>query len=390
MANSNSTSSNGVISLDELKSDPTYHFWILEGYVSIFSQLVADADQVNKLVAAQYKNVKVSDQAADFVTALSDQYANFYGQTVNSIKDVMRVIQHSYDQQSDTQYTDPADALNEMLRRQNLVARLSLMTDDQLKSLADDGGQGLITLPEYDQQQILTALDNRGIDFEQVKFQTLKASQYKSDPNYQKLSALLQAAWTVTPNGANTMLAYPLPVRNDNTGDFTIKFIEISIINNIAGMDQATGAKAVSDLQVALSFLKGLSEEVKPEEDMASISATSAVEWADKAIPSQNELKVADNDPRINPDSSHWSWLVMYTFLSERFSNNPVITNNPIYSDQMDPNYDIEKRYNMMLDLYQSQKATGEYKPLKAIDTGDENPEEMDDQEIEKVFGKVD
>lgn len=80
----------------------------------------------------------------------------------------------------------------------------------------------------------------------------------------------------------------------------------------------------------------------------------------------------------------------MYNFLEERFGNDPAIANNPIYNDPMDPNYDIEKKYKMMMKLYNDQKATGHYYVLKLVDTHGKNPEQMDNDELNKVFGKVD
>lgn len=397
MANTNTQSTQsklqpqGSLTLDQLRNDPEYSFWLTKDYASIFGQLVNNAASIAQMVRAQYQTGKINKQANDYINSLAKTYTALYNQTVNTIKNQMTVIEQSYVSQTDADYTDATAALNEMLRRQDLTARLAMMTDDQLKQYTVDNGQGLIALPEYDQQQIIAELDKRGIELEKTQFRMAKANQYKNDPNWQQLAAMLKNAWVVQPKGSNTSLVY-LQAESDGKGGFNINinYVSVDILKKLVTMDKHTAADIVQRLDRGLSFLKGFSNELHPEKNISAAQFQSGLEYS-RAFEKKNaKIKVADNDPRINQSSSHWSLIAMYNFLEERFGNDPAITNNPIYNDPMDPNYDIEKKYKMMMQLYNDQKATGHYYVLKLVDTHGQNPETMDNDELDKVFGKVD
>lgn len=377
--------SQGTLMASDLKSDPQYSFWLQKGYVGLFQQLVSDTSSIVEMVRREYQTGKVSRQAADYVSKLADNYQDYYDQTVTDLQNQLTVIQHSYDQQKSTTYSDPTSALNEILRRQDMSARLALMTNDQLKRYADDQGQGLITLPEVDQQAIISELDKRGITFELTQFQALKANQYKSDPNWQRITAVLKNTWAVSPAGENTSLAYLSP-STDKNGSFDIKFISIGAIKQAAGMDYDAGKALVDQLSQAADWLKAFSEAAKPLADIQAAKVQDGMDYVE-SVPA---VKVADNDPRINPDGSHWSWIAMYTFLAERFGDDPAVVGNAIYSDPTDPGYDIEKRYDLMMSLYKQAKAEGKYHALKIVDTDGKNPETLSDDDIKKLFGDLD
>lgn len=271
----------GSLTLDQLRNDPEYSFWLTKDYASIFGQLVNNAASIAQMVRAQYQTGKINKQANDYINSLTKTYTAFYNQTVNTIKNQMTVIEQSYVSQTDADYTDATAALNEMIRRQDLTARLAMMTDDQLKQYTVDNGQGLIALPEYDQQQIIAELDKRGIELEKTQFRMAKANQYKNDPNWQQLAAMLKNAWVVQPKGSNTSLVYLQGESNGNGGfNIDIHYVSINVLKQLATMDKYTASDTVQKLDRGLSFLKGFSNELHPEKNISAVQFQNSLEYS--------------------------------------------------------------------------------------------------------------
>lgn len=77
----------------------------------------------------------------------------------------------------------------------------------------------------------------------------------------------------------------------------------------------------------------------------------------------------------------------MQQVTAEQLHDDPRIASNAIYSDITNPQYDIDKTYQLLRSIYYEKLKNGQYKPVKIINTHGKNPEEMSDEEIVKVFG---
>lgn len=374
----------GYYTEDDLKNNYDYGFWTSPEYVAELTSFVNYCSMVPSLVAKEYTVDKTNRTISDWINDFVTNYSKMYQSTTQGLKDQLTAIKESYNQSKDVTYTDTTSALNEVLRRQNLTAKLSNMSDDQLKDYVSNAMDNLFKLPDYDQQQIIEEVKKRGIDYSAAELSAARDRQYESDPNYQKYFGLLKNAWTVQPNGQNTFVAY-FAKQPDDT--YTLKFVAAGLIKQLSTMTPDAAADKINELKAGLTVAKHF--ESGRESLIHSQALQGVKDDMQRLDNNSHKYEVADNDPRINEQGSHWNWSVYYTFLSERFGQEPELTSNPIYSDPTNPNYDIDKRYNIMKNIYLEQKRNNQYRPLKLVDVpNNKNPEELDDNTIEKLFGE--
>lgn len=377
---------NVTFTKDILKNNSKYGYWTSKEYVDQFAKFVDDCQQVAGLVTAQYNDQKIKNDIDTMYNEFNNSYTSTYNSTVNAIQKQMDIIKNSYDNQNDIVYSDATSALNEVLRRQNFQAKLALMSDTQLKSYTDNPQENLVGLPLVDQKAVIDEFHKRGIKLSEAVIQDALQNRYKSDTNYQRMSDLLSNVWTVTPNGKNTTLAYFLP---QSDGTYSLQFVYVSVLSKIASLQPADANELISKLNTGLSTLKSLGGQKLAIHQQSK--ATQLKEFVNDYLGSKDDYKVADNDPRLNKNGSHWDWSVSYDFLAERFANRPEIANNPVYGDPASPNYDIEKKYYAMKHIYDTEMANNQYRPLKIVQVpNDANPDELSNSDIVKLFGAVD
>lgn len=377
---------NVTFTKDILKNNSKYGYWTSKEYVDQFAKFVDDCQQVAGLVTAQYNDQKIKNDTDTMYNEFNNSYTSTYNSTVNAIQKQMDIIKNSYNNQNDVVYSDATSALNEVLRRQNFQAKLALMSDTQLKSYTDNPQENLVGLPLVDQKAVIDEFHKRGIKLSEAVIQDALQNRYKSDINYQRMSDLLSNVWTVTPNGKNTTLAYFLP---QSDGTYSLQFVYVSVLSKIASLQPADANELISKLKNGLSALKSLGYQKLAIHQQSQ--ATQLKEWVNDYTANKDSYKVADNDPRLNENGSHWSWSVFYDFLAERYENRPEIANNPVYGDPLSPNYDIEKKYYAMKHIYDTEMANNQYRPLKIVRVpNDANPDELSNSDIVKLFGAVD
>lgn len=377
---------NGTFTKDILKNNAKYGYWTSKEYVDQFAKFVDDCQQVAGLVTAQYNDQKIKNDTDTMYNEFNNSYTSTYNSTVNAIQKQMDIIKNSYDNQNDIVYSDATSALNEVLRRQNFQAKLALMSDTQLKSYTDNPQENLVGLPLVDQKAVMDELHKRGIKISEAVIQDALQNRYKSDTNYQRMSDLLSNVWTVTPNGKNTTLAYFLP---QSDGTYSLQFVYVSVLDKLASLQPADANELISKLKNGLSALKSLGYQKLAIHQQSK--STQLKEWVNDYTANKDSYKVADNDPRLNENGSHWSWSAFYDFLAERYENRPEIANNPVYGDPASPNYDIEKKYYAMKHIYDTEMANNQYRPLKIVHVpNDANPDELSNSDIVKLFGAVD
>lgn len=191
---------------------------------------------------------------------------------------------------------------------------------------------------------------------------------------------------TCPPQGINTSLVV-LVAQGDQT--YNMEYIELKDMLEFGtvAMNESMAEEKLAHLQIEIDSLKGIGKQ--NNNDRLSAMARQTIDAYNSRDELAESYKVADNDPRINENGSKYSWVVFYTFLVERFGDDPRIKANPVYYDPGDPSYDIDKRYKLLKQIYKEQKSLGEYRPVKVIDVQNENPEEMSDKDIAKVFGDI-
>lgn len=377
---------NGTFTEEELKNNPKYGYWTSKDYVDQFGKFVADCQQVADLVKAQYNDQKISSEIKSLYDNFDSEYTSIYQNTVNSLQGQLDTIKNSYEDTTDPVYSDATSALNELIRRQNFKAKLALMSENQLKGYMDNAPETMMKLPLSDQKAVLDEFHNRKIKYDEAVIRDAQQNRYKADPNFQRLSSILSNAWTVTPNGKNTTLAYFL-LQSDGT--YTLNFVYVSVLDKIGHLPIDEATNTVNKLQQGLSSLRKLGSQNSVNQNQSKIKQAS--ELVDTYVNGSQKYKIADNDPRINESGSHWRWTAFYEFLQERFGNDQVIVSNPVYSDITNPNYDIDKRYHAMKGIYETQLTNHQYHPVKIIKVpGDKNPEELSDKDIIKLFGAID
>lgn len=377
---------NVTLTKDILKNNSKYGYWTSKEYVDQFAKFVDDCQQVARLVTAQYNDQKIKNDIDTMYNEFNNSYTSTYNSTVNAIQKQMDIIKNSYDNQNDIVYSDATSALNEVLRRQNFQAKLALMSDAQLNSYTDNPQENLVGLPLVDQKAVMDEFHKRGIKISEAVIQDALQNRYKSDTNYQRMSDLLSNVWTVTPNGKNTTLAYFLP---QSDGTYSLQFVYVSVLDKLASLQPADANELISKLKNGLSALKSLGYQKLAIHQQSK--STQLKEWVNDYTANKDSYKVADNDPRLNENGSHWSWSVFYDFLAERYENRPEIANNPVYGDPLSPNYDIEKKYYAMKHIYDTEMANNQYRPLKIVQVpNDANPDELSNSDIVKLFGAVD
>lgn len=377
---------NGTFTEEELKNNPKYGYWTSKDYVDQFGKFVADCQKVADLVRAQYNDQKISNDIEDMYNDFNAGYTSTYQGTVSSLQKQLDTIKDSYEDTTDPVYSDATSALNELIRRQNFKAKLALMSNNQLKGYMDNAPETMMKLPLFDQKTVLDEFHNRKIKYDEAVIRDAQQNRYKADPNFQRLSSILSNTWSVTPNGKNTTLAYFL-LQSDGT--YTLNFVYVSVLDKIGHLPIDEATNTVNKLQQGLSSLRKLGSQNSVNQNQSKIKQAS--ELVDTYVSGSQNYKIADNDPRINESGSHWRWGAFYEFLQERFGNEQEIVSNPVYSDVMNPNYDIDKRYHAMKGIYETQLTNHQYHPVKIIKVpGDKNPEELSDKDIIKLFGAID
>lgn len=365
----------------QIEDNPEFYFWTSNEYLEQLSNFVQDCKKVLQLGRDRYSADKINEDAEALYQSFMSNYTAMYNSYTLRLKQTMHDIKESYETPVNPNFSE-GEGINELLRRQNSEASYRIMSDDKLKQFVNDDLDQIASLPVYDKKLILDELNNRGIDYDKAAFETAIENRYQLDPNYRQAATELKNVWASQPQGKSTQLAYFV---NDDNGA-SVQFESVDLILNAAGL----GSAAIDKLNVlnqGISLMKQLGS--KHNDDLHESAVTDMNRYIDTQKATSQALQVADNDPRLNRNGSHWSWSVAYTFLAERFGSDPQIIGNPMYSDASNPSYDIEKRFNMLKKIYHGKKALGQYQPLKIVDTKGKDPEAMNEAEIDKVFGKA-
>lgn len=360
------------ITVQQLKDDPRYYYLAEPGYISAIRELLSGRKTLANLKNQRYSTAKINDDRKDILNKFLQDYQTMYTDFSKRCRQSMDTIQNSYSEPDNEGFTTEVDAINELLRRQSAKAKYSLMTDDELKRLVTEKGVSLIGLPMYDQQVIVEQLKQRHIDYSLAELKAARDNQYQHDPNWLQSMQALDGIQYSRPNGLNTFMAV---VQVNDNGSADLKFYTPNDVLNSS--DQQAAA-----IESALRFMAKLGSKRYSD----TISAVTA-QTIDTQKSNNKQYKIADNDPRINENGAKYSWTAWYEFLKERFSDDPRISSNPIYSDIENPEYDIDKTYQLLRSIYYEKVQNGQYKPVKIVDTAGKNPEEMTDKQIVKLFG---
>lgn len=365
----------GQFTQEYLRNNDQFNYLSDPDYIQGLQSLLNGRQQLLDLEQQQYNAQKINDTRSEITQKFMAAFTEFYANYVNQRKKAMTDIEQSYNQPTKTEYSNDKDALNEMLRRQDVEAEYALMSDNELQKKIDESLDEVIALPLYDQNVIVSELKKRGIDLDLAKFQLEQKSKYKSDPNWKQAMNELNGIAYCRPQGRDTVLGLLEPADN---GQSNMQFKTINEILNASDQE--------ADLmKMGLSYMNGIGHRRNSNHYAAAglQAANDLASGKDKA----KEITVADNDPRINQEGSKYNWSVLYDFLSERFGDDPRITSNPIYSEVSSPVYDISKRYDMLMSIYKEKQLSHEYSPIKIIDTHNVDPETMPDKDIKKIFG---
>ena len=365
----------GQFTQEYLRNNDQFNYLSDPDYIQGLQSLLNGRQQLLDLEQQQYNAQKINDTRSEITQKFMAAFTEFYANYVNQRKKAMTDIEQSYNQPTKTEYSNDKDALNEMLRRQDVEAEYALMSDNELQKKIDESLDEVIALPLYDQNVIVSELKKRGIDLDLAKFQLEQKSKYKSDPNWKQAMNELNGIAYCRPQGRDTVLGLLEPADN---GQSNMQFKTINEILNASDQE--------ADLmKMGLSYMNGIGHRRNSNHYAAAglQAANDLASGKDKA----KEITVADHDPRINQEGSKYNWSVLYDFLSERFGDDPRITSNPIYSEVSSPVYDISKRYDMLMSIYKEKQLSHEYSPIKIIDTHNVDPETMPDKDIKKIFG---
>ena len=376
----------GQFTLERIQNDPTFDYLTTPNYINILQKLLDSEKNIYSLRRQRYALDKITEDSHAMFNNLVEEYSDMYSSYVSAKKQTMNDIKQGYSEPQTAAYSNSTDAMNEILRRQDAAAKYALMSDDDLSQLVDDSANTLFNLPIFDQQVILNELKKRNIDYSLAELQTSREEQYKTDPNWQRTSKELLGIETCPPQGINTSLVV-LVSQGDQT--YNMEYIELKDMLEFGtvAMNESMAEEKLAHLQIEIDSLKGIGKQ--NNNDRLSAMARQTIDAYNSRDELAESYKVADNDPRINENGSKYSWVVFYTFLVERFGDDPRIKANPVYYDPGDPSYDIDKRYKLLKQIYKEQKSLGEYRPVKVIDVQNENPEEMSDKDIAKVFGDI-
>lgn len=360
------------VTAEQLHDDPRFYYLSEPGYIAAIRELLSGRQALANLKNQRYSTAKINDDRKDIIDKFLQDYQAVYDSFSKRCRQSMDTIQNSYSEPNNEQFTDELDALNELLRRQSAKAKYSLMTDDELKDFVAGNSVNLIGLPLYDQQIIVEQLKKRHIDYSLAELKAARDNQYQNDPNWLQSMQALDGIQYSQPNGLNTFMG--VAQQNDD-GSVELQFYTPNDILNSS--DQKASA-----IESNLNYMASLGS--KRQHDFVAATVKQIIDTRDT---NSDQYKIADNDPRINENGSKYNWGVWYDFLNERFSSDPRIASNPIYSDALSSNYDIKGKYQLMRSIYYEKLNGGQYKPVKIVNTHGKNPEEMSDKEIAKVFG---
>lgn len=366
----------GTFTAEQLQA-PKYNYLSDPEYISVLSELTTGRQHLIDLENQRYSADKINDDKQSILDKFTSDYAAMYANYTDPRKNTLNTIQNSYEEPSDPEYGSEVEATNELLRRQNAAARYALMTDEQLKDFVTESLSELASLPLYDQKLVIDELSKRHIDYDKSRLQQARQEQYKADPNWQQAFDELDGIKYCQPQGLNTMFGILAP---EDDGSAILDFKSPTQVLQFSA-EQAKG------FSQALSYMRSLGS--KRGKDLSQASVQQANEDVSSYLSNESSYQIADNDPRIKENGSHWNWAAFYLFLKERFGNIPEVANNPVYSDILNPNYDIEKTYNVMRQAYYTRLNNKQYLPVKVVDTHGKNPEEMSDSSIETLFGKL-
>lgn len=360
------------VTAEQLHDDPRFYYLSEPGYIAAIRELLSGRQALANLKNQRYSTAKINDDRKDIIDKFLQDYQAVYDSFSKRCRQSMDTIQNSYSEPNNEQFTDELDALNELLRRQSAKAKYSLMTDDELKDLVSENSVNMIGLPMYDQQAIVEQLKKRHIDYSLAELKAARDNQYQNDPNWLKAMQALDSMQYIRPNGLNTFVG--VAQQNDD-GSVELQFYTPNDILNSS--DQKASA-----IESNLNYMASLGS--NRHNDFVSATVKQIIDTQES---NNKQYKIADNDPRTNENGAKYKWGVWYDFLNERFSDDPRIASNPIYSDPTSSDYDISKKYQLLRTIYREKVQTGQYKPVKIVNTHGKNPEEMDDKEITKVFG---
>lgn len=360
------------VTAEQLHDDPRFYYLSEPGYIAAIRELLNGRQTLANLKKQRYSTAKINDDRKDIIDKFLQDYQAVYDSFTKHYLQNMNTIQQSYSEPNNEQFTDELDALNELLRQQSAKAKYSLMTDDELKDFVAGNSVNLIGLPLYDQQLIVDQLKKRHIDYSLAELKAARDNQYKDDPNWLNAMQARDGFQYSRPNGLNTFMGFAQP---NSDGSVELKFYTPNDVLNSSSQQAAA-------IEADLKYMASLGS--KRQHDFVAATVKQIIDTRDA---NSDQYKIADNDPRINENGSKYNWSVWYDFLNERFSSDPQIASNPIYSDALSSDYDIKGKYQLMRSIYYEKLNGGQYKPVKIVNTHGKNPEEMSDKEIAKVFG---
>lgn len=371
----------GRYTREQLQTVPNFNYLSDPAYIAAL-KVFLDAERYLKgLQDQRYSADKINDDSRERLDWFINTYTQMFGNYVQTRKALMNTIEQGYKQDKSTTYTNSIDALNEQLRRQDVVAKFGLMTDDELTEYTTTAIDNLLDLPLYDQKAFLDELQKRGIEFNVLKLRNARDNQYKDDPNWNRAYLEWSGIQYSKPQGDNTMFAYLEPC---DDGSYNTEYLTAKSLLTFGSSNVLVDDK-INQLATGIDAMESIGKQRR--DDSAAAFAKQTLDEADAKAATANSLKIADNDPRIDENSTKYKWDQFYAFLNERFGDEPRITANPVYSDAYDPKFDLDQRFNAMKSIYVGKKMLGTYKPLKVIDTKGKAPEEMSDEQINKLFG---
>ena len=244
----------GRYTREQLQTVPNFNYLSDPAYIAAL-KVFLDAERYLKgLQDQRYSADKINDDSRERLDWFINTYTQMFGNYVQTRKALMNTIEQGYKQDKSTTYTNSIDALNEQLRRQDVVAKFGLMTDDELTEYTTTAIDNLLDLPLYDQKAFLDELQKRGIEFNVLKLRNARDNQYKDDPNWNRAYLEWSGIQYSKPQGDNTMFAYLEPCDDGsyNTEYLTAKSLLTFGSSNVLVDDKinqlATGIDAMESI----------------------------------------------------------------------------------------------------------------------------------------------
>lgn len=367
-----------------LNENDTFGIMLEPEYLAIFQQFITEMKTGIKENTEQRSQERLTQDLEKATTPLSTQVTALKAKYLARCQTNMDEIARSYAHPVRTEFSDTTAALDETLRRQDFKAELSFYGDDELKEYARNVSDQMIALSIFDEKLLADEMKKRNLDFDASVLHQNRLSAYKTDPIYSRIERNQNFAksYFTVPGFNSSDVAMPMP-NPDTTKGNPSKILFVRILDEIGNGYSLGDTRAIQDkvatYEAIARFLKPI---VKRNENTYYDQVTYK---ANAEVDNQKQYLVADNDPRIIDSNKNYDWSIAYYFLNERFGDDPKIANSPLYAVNAD--YDINKRYEAMKQIYADKSRLKTYTPKYVIDTKGVDPKSWELSEIEKVFG---